>query len=368
MEIYCVYVLEYTYNIERKMSKFHNDAIFWVEVEKIKPNPYQPRREFDQDRLADLSESIRQYGVLQPLVVTRNEIVHESGGISVEYELIAGERRHRASKLAGLSLVPVIIRSGHQDARMKLELAIIENLQREDLNAVDRARAFKQLSEEFNFKHSDIAKKVGKSREYVSNTIRLLLLPQEMQDAIVAGRIKEGHARPILMLADRPEQQSTLFKEMVYKKLTVRQAESIARRIAYDKVRKKERVIDPRIIEIEEELAESLGTRVCIEKNDIGGRIVIDYFSTEDLQTIIDLVNSNEKKSPHAMMETFIENSDIDENTLTGAFSRPKLFYISEQRTIMPASEALAEPLIPKAEEKPVEEDTDLYSINDFSI
>jgi len=351
------------------MSGFHNDAIFWVEVEKIKPNPYQPRKEFDIDRLNDLAESIRQYGVLQPLVVTRTEIVRDDGGIRVEYELIAGERRHRASQIAGLSLVPVIIRSGHQDARVKLELAIIENLQREDLNPVDRGRAFKQLAEEFNFKHGEIAKKVGKSREYVSNTIRLLTLPQEVQDAIIAGRIKEGHARPILMLSDRPEQQMTLFKEMIYKKLTVREAESIARRIAYDKVRKKERAIDPEIVEIEEKLAESLGTRVHIEKNDVGGRIVIDYFSPKDLDTIMDLIKSNEKKSPNDMMNSYIENSDIDENTLTGAFAKPKLFFVSERRTTLSPVDAIGEAPLQEPKPAPEEDDDDgLYSITNFSI
>ncbi|PIP87027.1 hypothetical protein COW81_02500 [Candidatus Campbellbacteria bacterium CG22_combo_CG10-13_8_21_14_all_36_13] len=348
------------------MSEFHNDAIFWVEVEKIKPNPYQPRREFDQDRLNDLAESIRQYGVLQPLVVTRNEIVRDDGGISVDYELIAGERRHRASQIAGLSLVPVIIRSGHQDARVKLELAIIENLQREDLNPVDRGRAFKQLSDEFNFKHVEIAKKVGKSREYVSNTIRLLTLPEEIQNAIVAGQIREGHARPILMLTDRPEQQMTLFKEMLYKKLTVREAEHIARRIAYDKVRKKERTVDPAIIEMEEKLAESLGTRVHIEKNEIGGRIVIDFFSPSDLETILNIVNSEQKKDPEEMLNNHIDNSGIDKSKLTAAYMRPKLFFLSEQRTDMDALDAMSEPPI-KTEEKN-DPDEDLYSISSFSL
>jgi len=348
------------------MSEFHNDAIFWVEVEKIRPNPYQPRREFDQDRLNDLAESIRQYGVLQPLVVTRNEIIREDGGISVDYELIAGERRHRASQIAGLSLVPVIIRSGHQDARVKLELAIIENLQREDLNPVDRGRAFKQLSEEFNFKHVEIAKKVGKSREYVSNTIRLLTLPEEIQNAIVSGQIREGHARPILMLTDRPEQQMTLFKEMLFKKLTVREAEHIARRIAYDKVRKKERAIDPQIVEMEVKLAESLGTRVHIEQNEIGGRIVIDFFSPSDLETILNLVNSEQKKDPEEMLNTYIANSDTDTSKLTAAYLRPKLFFLSDQRTDMQATEAMAEPPVKKEEED--NSDEDLYSISSFSL
>src|SRR3989344_1279995 len=127
---------------------FYSDSIFWVEPDKIKPNPFQPRREFDEARLNELADSIRQYGILQPLVVTRKEMAKEDGGLAVEYELIAGERRLRASKIAGLAQVPVLIRNSEETDRMKLELAIIENLQREDLNPIDRARAFERLVNE----------------------------------------------------------------------------------------------------------------------------------------------------------------------------------------------------------------------------
>src|ERR1035437_2256248 len=212
------------------MSQLYSNSIFWVDIEKVKPNPFQPRREFDEDRLRDLADSIRQYGVLQPLVVSREEIQKEDGGLVVEYELIAGERRLRASKLAGLEQVPVIIRVG-DDNMAKLELSIIENLQREDLNAVERARAFLRLVEDFKFNHTQIGAKIGKSREYVSNTLRLLALPQEMLDALSAKKISEGHTRPILMLIDRPEEQMVLFKEIVFKKMTVRDAEKAARKI-----------------------------------------------------------------------------------------------------------------------------------------
>ncbi len=157
------------------------DSIFWVEVDRIKPNPYQPRKTFDEAALASLAESIRQYGVLQPLTVTRKEIERPGEGIYVEYELIAGERRLRAAKLAGISAVPVVIRSAEDSNRMKLELAIIENLQREDLNPLDRAKAFRQLASEFGLQHKEIGQRVGKSREYVSNTLRILALPEEMQ-------------------------------------------------------------------------------------------------------------------------------------------------------------------------------------------
>jgi ParB family chromosome partitioning protein len=274
------------------MSQFFNDAIFWIEVEKIKPNPYQPRREFDDAALRDLSESIKMYGILQPLVVTRMEVEKEDGGLAVEYELISGERRLRASKLAGLAAVPALIRNGEEDAQVKLELAIIENLQREDLNPVDRARAFERLIKEFGFKHFQVAEKVGRSREYVSNTMRILALPMEMLQALSDGKISEGHTRPLLMLVDRPEEQMTLFKEIMYKKMTVRESETISRKIAYDKVRKKERAFDPELMEIEQKFKDSLGTRVHIERSDTGGKLSIDFFSAQDLRDILDRMNS----------------------------------------------------------------------------
>jgi ParB family chromosome partitioning protein len=279
-----------------RRSQFYNDSIFWIDVDKIKPNPYQPRKDFDQDQLKALSESIRQYGVLQALVVTRIEVQKEDGGLATEYELIAGERRLRASKLAGLREVPVLIRAGTESNLMKLELAIIENVQREDLNSVDRAKAFEQLAKQFGFTHSAIAEKVGKSREYVSNTLRILLLPENILQALSAQKITEGHTRPLLMLADRPEEQDVLFKEILNRKLNVREAEAIARHIAYDKVRKHAKVRDPEITELEHQLAETLGTRVQIEQGEKGGKVMIDYFSSDDLQGILDLLTKKIKE------------------------------------------------------------------------
>ena len=278
-------------------GSFYGNAIFWVEVDKIKPNPFQPRKEFDEQRLRDLSSSIRQYGVLQPLVVTRYEVQKLDGGLATEYELIAGERRLRASKLAGLAQVPVLIRMSDESDRTKLELAIIENLQREELNAIDRAKAFHRLIKEFSFRNTDVAKRVGKSREYVSNTLRLLTMPEEMQVALAEGRISEGHTRPILMLTDRPEQQQILFREIMLKKMNVRDAESIARRIAYDRVRKKEYMYPPEVLEMERELSEKLGTRVLIESKESGGKLTIDFFSEDDLKAILGALGSRLQNS-----------------------------------------------------------------------
>ncbi len=284
---------------------YESNAIYWIEVEKVVPNPYQPRREFDEQKLKELAESIRMYGVLQPLVVTRKEVMKENGAFATEYELIAGERRLRASKLAGLAQVPVIIRTGDESNLMKLELAIIENLQREDLNPVDRALAFKQLSDAFGFSHGQVAQKVGRSREYVSNSIRLLLLPETILNALRLGDISDGHARTLLMLNDRPEEQDTVFREILLKKLSVREVERISRKIATEKTRKKHFVDgDAELQAIEKEFTETLGTRVQLLRTDYGGRMTIDYFSQDDLRKILETIQRGESVNPQKLSET----------------------------------------------------------------
>jgi ParB family chromosome partitioning protein len=206
----------------------------------------------------------------------------------VEYELISGERRLRASKLAGLTQVPVLIRSGEEGAREKLEIAIIENLQREDINSVERARAFSRLIKEFKLKQVEVADKVGKSREYVANTLRILALPDDILTALEEGKISEGHTRPLLMLTDRPDEQMVLFKEIMAKKLSVREAESLSRRVATERIRNKAKYLDPQIIEMEKSFTESLGTRVRIERGKEGGKVTIDFFSPEDLRALLE--------------------------------------------------------------------------------
>lgn len=312
------------------------DSIYWVEVDRIKPNPFQPRKTFDEASLASMAESIRQYGVLQPLVVTRKEIERPGEGISVEYELISGERRLRGAKLAGVYQVPVVVRHSEDTDRMKLELAIIENLQREDLNPVDRAKAFKRLTDEFGLKHADIGKRVGKSREYVSNTLRILSLPQEMQDSLQQGNITEGHTRPLLMLQDRPEEQRTLFKEIIERRLTVRDTEQLARRVALERVRKTDQ-LTPDLVNLERQLTERLGTRVRIEKKDKGGKVTIDFFSPEDLAHLCMVLAQERTREAAAAPEVAVE-SDVP--------------------TEVPAP---AEP----APEEPTDE---LYSIKNFSV
>lgn len=335
------------------MTESYYNSVFWIEIDKIQSNPFQPRREFDGEKLQSLADSIRQYGVLQPLVVTRREVSREDGGFSVEYELIAGERRLRAAKIAGLAQLPALIRGGEEDNRLKLEIAIIENLQREDLNSVDRAMAFHQLVSEFSLNHVEIAKKIGKSREYVSNTLRILALPEEIRRAISEGKITEGHSRPILMLADRPEEQIALFREVMVKKLTVRETEFLARRVAYERVRNKKYLVDPEIIRLEQELTERLGTRVKVERRQVGGQVMIDFFSNDDLHNILALLNPN---------------STDQKPIADSAPADLKAEATEEIQTIRSSESTVDEPAEKSANEPAETEDNDLYNIKNFSV
>jgi len=350
---------------------FQGDSIFWVEVEKVVPNPFQPRREFDESKLKELAESIRMYGVLQPLTVTRREVQREDGTFYTEYELIAGERRLRASKIAGVSLVPVIIRSGEQTEQEKLELAIIENLQREDLNAVDRALAFKQLAEQFGLSHSQVAVKVGRSREYVSNSIRLLALPEEILGALRRVELSEGHARTLLMLSDRPEEQNVIFREILLKKLSVREVERIVRKIATERVRKKTPgEFDTDLIEMEKQFTETLGTRVQILKTDFGGKLTIDYFSVEDLEVILKRMKQEAMPTtpPSAALAAImgatplaLTDQQVEDALYTQDVASPE--GIDERDNFTKFDQS------PIPEPEPPEDDlTDLYSINRFTI
>ncbi len=351
---------------------FQGDSIYWVELEKIVPNPFQPRREFDENKLQELADSIRMYGVLQPLTVTRKEIQRDDGTFFSEYELIAGERRLRASRLAGVSQVPVIIREGEQSEQEKLELAIIENLQREDLNAVDRALAFQQLADMFGLSHVQVAQKMGRSREYVSNSIRLLGLPSHMLDALRMAKLSEGHARTLLMLNDRKEEQEVVFQEILLKKLSVREVERIARKIATDKIRKRNPdEFDIQLIEIEKQFTETLGTRVQIQKTDFGGKLTIDYFSTDDLEVLLQRIK-HEYQAAQATgtpgqqavilsEATPLSVSEISESVPAPVFAEAAF---SEPVFIPEVADEIAEDTIIE----PEEDDSDLYSINNFTV
>ena len=340
------------------MSQFYNNSVFWIEVDKITPNPFQPRREFNQMELQSLADSIRQYGVLQALVVTRKEVQKEDGGIGVEYELIAGERRLRASKLAGLREVPVLIRDGEEDNLMKLELAIIENVQREDLSPLERARAFKKLVDDFGLTHIQVGKKVGKSRAFVTNTIRILELPKEVQEALVERKISEGHTRPLGMLNHRPEEQSVLLKEIILKKLNVRESEKMARRVAQDKVRSKKYIEDPELIEIQEGLSESLGTRVQIERFENGGVVSIDFLTNEEVRQLLKAVEMQKNAIPTNGSGSSTSEPSQDDLEDVGKENFSGEDVTNEVSEEVPENKNVADNSL----------DDDLYSIKNFSL
>ncbi len=252
------------------------DETLYVAIKKIIPNPHQPRRNFNQEKLKELSASIKEHGILQPLLVSR--LPNEN------YELIAGERRLKAAQLAGLEKVPVIVKKVNDFE--KLQLAIIENIQRSDLNPIEEALAFKELSDRFNMTHNDIAAKVGKSRAVVSNTLRLLNLPEKIQKALQDGKIGATQARSLVALP--PEDQKKLFQKIISeeKHITSFDIENEARKVA---VKKHIRTVkkDLHTISKEEELQRALGTKVIITKKGKRGKITIDFYSEEELESIV---------------------------------------------------------------------------------
>lgn len=253
-----------------------------VPVNMIVPNPYQPRKIFDESQLKELADSIREHGVIQPLVVNQTE----NG-----YELVVGERRFRASQLAGLQKVPVIVKSGMQD-QTKLEVALIENIQRQELNPIEEAMAYEKLMRMFGLTQEKVAQKVGKSRPAVANTVRLLNLPAEIQRGISEKKISEGHARAILGLAGS-ERQLALYKMILDQGLNVRQVESKVRELM-SRPRMEAAGPDPKTMAIENELRNTLGTKVKIEKKGRGGKIMIEFFSEEELDELLDKIAKHE--------------------------------------------------------------------------
>lgn len=247
-----------------------------IPIGSIVPNPNQPRLHFDEAKLTELADSIKAHGILQPLIVTKTE-----GG----YELIAGERRLQAAKRAGLLTVPVVLKevSGHRE---KLELAIIENIQRHDLNPIEEAKAYLRLTEEFGLPQEEVAKQMGKSRSTVANTLRLLTLPVEIQRAVMEGKLSEGHAKALLSI-DNPEKQRALFELILKEELTVRETEDRARAVAVRSHVRVAREASPEIIAKEEWLSQELGTKVKIAPTGKGGRILIEYYSPEELNAIL---------------------------------------------------------------------------------
>ena len=257
------------------------DSVFYIETEKIKPNPYQPRREFNQVELQSLADSMKQYGMLQPLLVSKIEVEVPSG-TKVEYQLIAGERRLKAAALAGLRAVPAIIKS--PDESTKLEMALIENVQRQDLNSLEEALAYRRLIDEFNLTQAEVAQKVGKSREVVGNKVRLLDLPYEIQRDLSDNKISEGHAKVLLALKN-PEKQRFLAKEVMAKGMSVRALEELVK--VEEAYQHKVKNIDPILEEYKKTVQDAIGAPVNISGSKEKGRLAINFYSEVDLERII---------------------------------------------------------------------------------
>jgi ParB family chromosome partitioning protein len=300
-------------------------SIFQIELERIVPNPDQPRRVFDQEGIRDLANSIREFGMLQPIVVSqiKKEVVN---GIEVEYQIIAGERRYMAAKMLGLARVPAIVRNVNLE-REKLELGVIENIQRENLNPIEMARAFQRLQEEFRMTQREIAAKLGKSREVVANAVRLLDLPEDIQRAVENGTVSESNARMLLALDDAGLQRR-LLQEIINDKLTTRDVRERIQRYAFLDRKESEAVsggagrlgivpgadagdslptaprrgrppakpvvLPPEVRMLRDELSTELGAPIEIQKSAHNGRISITFFSQEELENILQKLGRRE--------------------------------------------------------------------------
>ena len=252
-----------------------------VSISLIKNNPHQPRKEFNQEAIVELSESIKSCGLIQPILVEESL----DGG----YIIIAGERRYRASKLAGLTSVPVIIKSFSEED--KLEIALVENIQREDLTPIEEAHAYKRLMDSLKLNQEEIAKKVGKKRSTISNSIRLLNLPQDLQQSINIGDLSAGHARALLGI-DNNNLQRTIFNKIKDSKLSVRATEKLVNEISKEKPETKEKIVqkDPNIQHLEQQFIDAFGTKVKLVGNMNKGKIEITYFSSDDLNRVLELL------------------------------------------------------------------------------
>jgi ParB family chromosome partitioning protein len=254
-------------------------GILDVPAEAIRRNPRQPRQRFDPSELEELAASIRQHGILQPLIVSPEE--GQAG-----YVLISGERRLEAARLAGLDRVPVLLRRATDQEH--LELALVENLQRTDLNPLEAAEGYRQLHEDFGLSHQEIASQVGKSRVAVTNTLRLLKLSPEVRKALEAGEVSEGHARALLSLSSAPAQSAAL-QTIRSRGLSVRQTEELVQRLGGERrTAAHTRTRSPEEADLEARLRDQLGTRVRLHRGRQGGTLVIHFYSDEDLNALVD--------------------------------------------------------------------------------
>lgn len=252
-----------------------------IALDSIKPNPYQPRRHFNETKLKELAASIKEHGVLQAIVVSPS-------GEDDKYILVAGERRCRAARMAGLKTLPAVVKSF--DKSSLLEIALIENLQREDLNPVEEAQAYKKLMHDYNYTQEELAQRLGRSRPSIANSIRLLSLCEEILQALAEGKITPGQARPLLSI-NNPKQQQLAAKQIIDGNLSSREAEKMAVKINYknSKTKSREEVVaeDPLHYEIQLQMQRALGTKVRLKQGKSGGTIEIFYYGEEDLERLI---------------------------------------------------------------------------------
>ncbi|WJQ81638.1 ParB/RepB/Spo0J family partition protein [Brevibacillus brevis] len=252
-----------------------------VSINEIRPNPYQPRKEFEQSAIEELAQSIKEHGIIQPLIVRK----------SIKgYELVAGERRLRAAKVAGLKEVPVVVKA-YTDQQL-MEIALIENLQRENLNPLEEAEAYDKLISHHDYTQEQLAQKIGKSRPHVANMLRLLQLPEKIRKMVSAAELSMGHSRALLGVTDK-KVQLQLANDVVEKGLSVRQLEELVKQLNVSRETKKKKSAknEPVLIEMEERLRSRFGTSVKIKKGSKRGKIEIDFYSQEDLERIIEMLN-----------------------------------------------------------------------------
>ncbi len=273
------------------LDQAEEEKFFLCDIDKIKPNPNQPRSYFDEEKLNALADSIRERGVIQPLLVTRAK--------GNRYDLIAGERRLRAAKIAGVDEVPVVVMEPGSDNE-SLELALIENIQRQDLNPIEEATAYSRLIHEFNLTQEEVAAKVGRKRSTITNVLRLLKLPRPLQDDVVAGRISEGHARVLLRLKDDQDRMWEIRDRIVNEEISVREAERLCRK------KKKEKPVRSRPARstadsdelpqayckaLTNQITNYLNTKVRIVQNGSRGKLEIEYYSSDDLDRLVSLLS-----------------------------------------------------------------------------
>jgi ParB family transcriptional regulator, chromosome partitioning protein len=266
-----------------EFGQAESKAFLYCGIEEIIPNRSQPRKHFDESKLQELAESIKEKGILEPLIVRRTD---------QGYELIVGERRWRAAQKAGLKEVPVVVKEA--EGREALEISLIENLQREDLNPIEAAEAFKHLIEEFNISQEDLSKRIGKDRTTITNTLRLLKLPIEIRNQLLQNRITSGHARAILSLESK-EKQKELCALIIKKGLSVREAEALAKRWSEKPKKsitpvKKRGDLESQLSSLQDSLRKYLGTKVHITQKGKKGKIEIEYYSHEDLERIVEAI------------------------------------------------------------------------------